>query len=221
VNYIFKKTQSSWNPSPNILEPDRAQHDCSAVCVIAQQYSSTTLISLHFNSHKEKFSARFKIFLFNLFYFLFETFVSGEVSAQCSVLERKLTIRRYATSTGNVAVSSLKFCSSSEIIPYLFLEVPQMVQLSGEEYNICRPLNTRISIQRILHKSLNFHSFQVMAVQDISNCVVCNPNNFLAIYSKLLTLGMNKVSSYERISNIPSDQAACKISCFSIRVLFL
>ena len=96
-----------------------------------------------------------------------------------------------------------------------------MVQLSGDEYNICRPLNTRISTQRILHRSLNFRSSQIMAVQDISNRVVCNPNNFLAIYSKLETLGMNNVSSYERISNLSSAQAVCIVSCFSVRELFL
>lgn len=59
----------------------------------------------------------------NLFYFLFKTSLSGEVSAQCCALERKLTIRRNAISNGNAAVSSLKFCSRFAIVPYLSLEV--------------------------------------------------------------------------------------------------
>lgn len=187
--------------------------------VRVQQYSTATLI-LHFYSHKEKFSARFKFFL-NLFYFLFKTFASGEVSAQCYTLERKMTIRCHATSYGNAAVPNLKFCSSSAIVPYLSLEVSPDGAAIREQINICRPLNTRISIQQILHKSLNFHSSKVMAVQDISNCVVCNPNIFLVIYSKLGTLGMNKISSYERISDFPSAQAVCIFSCFSFRELFL
>ena len=38
------------------------------MCVIAQQYSSATFVSLHVHSHKKKFDARFKIF-FSLFFF--------------------------------------------------------------------------------------------------------------------------------------------------------
>jgi len=55
-----------------------------------------------------------------------------------------------------------------------------------------------------------------MAVQGINIRVLCNPNIFLSIYSKLGALGMNKVSSYEKISNFPSAQAAYKISFFSV-----
>jgi len=37
------------------MEPHRPQHDCHAVYVIAQQYSSTTFDLLLFHSRKEKF----------------------------------------------------------------------------------------------------------------------------------------------------------------------
>ena len=50
----------SWHRSYNILEPDRPQHDRPATSVIAQQYCSTTIVSLHFNSRNEKFGARLK-----------------------------------------------------------------------------------------------------------------------------------------------------------------
>jgi hypothetical protein len=40
------------------MELDRLQHDRFAACVIAQQYSSATFVSLPFYSHKEKGLAR-------------------------------------------------------------------------------------------------------------------------------------------------------------------
>jgi hypothetical protein len=47
---------------------DRPQHDRPAACVIAQQYSFATFVSMCFHSRKEKFGARFKLyFIFNIF----------------------------------------------------------------------------------------------------------------------------------------------------------
>ena len=37
-----------------------SQYERPAACVIAQQYSSAKLVSMYFNSHKEKFGARLK-----------------------------------------------------------------------------------------------------------------------------------------------------------------
>jgi argininosuccinate lyase len=42
------------------MESDRPQHDCFATCVIAQQYSSSTFVSLCFHSLKEKQGAPFR-----------------------------------------------------------------------------------------------------------------------------------------------------------------
>jgi hypothetical protein len=39
------------------MGPDRLQRDRTVVCVIAQQYSSGTFLSLQFHSRKEKFGA--------------------------------------------------------------------------------------------------------------------------------------------------------------------
>jgi hypothetical protein len=47
------------------MERDWPQHDRSAACVIAQQYSSSTFVSLCFNSRKEKQGARFGKFFLN------------------------------------------------------------------------------------------------------------------------------------------------------------
>jgi len=44
------------------MELDWLQHDRSAACVIAQQYSSSTLMSLCFHSRKEKQGAHFRKF---------------------------------------------------------------------------------------------------------------------------------------------------------------
>jgi hypothetical protein len=57
-SYLYVHTRASiWNPNSNKLEPDRLQYDGPAVCVIAQQYSSATFVSLIFHFHKKKFGA--------------------------------------------------------------------------------------------------------------------------------------------------------------------
>jgi hypothetical protein len=48
------------NPNSNVLELDRPQNDNPAACVIAQQYSSTTIVSLSFHCRKEKFEKNLK-----------------------------------------------------------------------------------------------------------------------------------------------------------------
>jgi hypothetical protein len=53
-----------------MLEPDWPQHGCPTACVIAQQYSSNTFISLLLHYHKEKFDALVKEF-FVIFTFPF------------------------------------------------------------------------------------------------------------------------------------------------------
>ena len=93
-------------------------------CVIVQRHSSAIFTSLHFHSRKEKLSARFKNFISMYFIFFFKkTFVSRKVSVQCCAPQRKLNIRRSATSTGNASISNRKFCSSSAIRLHLVDEV--------------------------------------------------------------------------------------------------
>jgi hypothetical protein len=60
------------------MEPDRPQHDRSAARVIAQQYSSSTFVSLCFHSRKEKQGARFRNLFLNCCQ-LFENFVSRKL----------------------------------------------------------------------------------------------------------------------------------------------
>jgi hypothetical protein len=40
------------------MESDQPRHDCPAACVVAQQYSSATFISLRCHSRKKKFGGR-------------------------------------------------------------------------------------------------------------------------------------------------------------------
>ena len=42
------------------MEPDRPQHVRPAACLIAQQHSSVTLVSMHFYPRAEKFGSGFK-----------------------------------------------------------------------------------------------------------------------------------------------------------------
>jgi hypothetical protein len=55
--------------TPNTLYRDRPQHDYPAACVIAQQYSPATFLSLRFHFRNKKFGERLKnvISLFSLF----------------------------------------------------------------------------------------------------------------------------------------------------------
>jgi hypothetical protein len=57
--------QSSWNTNSNTTESVRSQYERPAAYVIAQQYSSAKLVSMHFNSRTEKFGARLKKKLFH------------------------------------------------------------------------------------------------------------------------------------------------------------
>ena len=41
------------------MEPDQTQHDRSASCIIAQQYSSVTAVVLRPHTRKENYGARF------------------------------------------------------------------------------------------------------------------------------------------------------------------
>jgi hypothetical protein len=54
------RRQSSWKQDSNKPEPDRPQHNHSADCVVAQQYFSTTFVSLSFDSLKGNFGVRFE-----------------------------------------------------------------------------------------------------------------------------------------------------------------
>jgi len=49
--YVYT-TKPSWNHSSNTLTSDRPQHDRHAACVITQQYSSATFVSLRFHSRQ-------------------------------------------------------------------------------------------------------------------------------------------------------------------------
>jgi len=61
------------------MEPDRPQHDRFAACVIAQQYSSSTFVSLCFNSRKKKQGARFRKFFFQIVANFLKNFVSRKL----------------------------------------------------------------------------------------------------------------------------------------------
>ena len=68
-DYTLYTKQSSWNPNPNTLEPNRPRHDRTAACVIAQQYSSATSVSLRFHYRKKKYDTRWKIRSFRFYFF--------------------------------------------------------------------------------------------------------------------------------------------------------
>jgi hypothetical protein len=57
---VIKK--SVRKPNSSTLEPDRRQCNCFAACRIAQQYSSSTSVSLHFYFRKEKFGGCLKCY---------------------------------------------------------------------------------------------------------------------------------------------------------------
>ena len=64
--YVYIR-QHSCNPFSNTPEPDRPQKDSPAACVIGQQNSSATFVSLCFHCRTEIFGARSQKCLFSLF----------------------------------------------------------------------------------------------------------------------------------------------------------
>jgi len=70
-----------------VLETDRPQHYRSAACVIAQQYSSATLVSLRCHSCQEKLGPFFKknvfISIFSLFERKLRKFEIGSLEIVC------------------------------------------------------------------------------------------------------------------------------------------
>jgi hypothetical protein len=63
--------------TPNTPQPERRQHNRPAVCVIAQQHSSATFVSLRFHSFKEKFVAFHRC---NFSFLLFENFPKSQIA---------------------------------------------------------------------------------------------------------------------------------------------
>ena len=61
--------ERSCSANSSILERDRPQHDSSTAFVIAQKYSSATLVSLCFHSRKEKDDMFQKFLSFHVFYY--------------------------------------------------------------------------------------------------------------------------------------------------------
>jgi hypothetical protein len=59
-NYYVHTKESSGNPKANTLEHQRPQHGRPTACVIAQQHSSGTFVSLSFHARQEKFGRRLK-----------------------------------------------------------------------------------------------------------------------------------------------------------------
>jgi len=57
------------NPNSSTLEPDRPQHIGPTACIIAQQYSSTTFVSLCFVHPRKKVGVSFNNFIISFFYF--------------------------------------------------------------------------------------------------------------------------------------------------------
>lgn len=61
------KRQSSWHWNYGVLEPDRLQHGHPVTCVITQQNSSATFVSLYFVPIKRNPACILKVLLFQFF----------------------------------------------------------------------------------------------------------------------------------------------------------
>ena len=58
VKYMCTTNGVHLKPNYSTWKPDHRQQEYSAACVIAQQYSSTTRVSLRFHCRKKKTGAR-------------------------------------------------------------------------------------------------------------------------------------------------------------------
>jgi len=77
---------ASWNPTSKILGHEQSQHDPHAARVIAQQYYSTTLVSMPFHAHKEKLGAHLIKVLISFFSTFFELCKSESVSHETAIV---------------------------------------------------------------------------------------------------------------------------------------
>jgi hypothetical protein len=68
--YVYVQGCPIENQTHDTPQPDQPQRDRPTACVIARQYSSSTFASSRFHSHKEKFGAPFKNFIFFSFLYL-------------------------------------------------------------------------------------------------------------------------------------------------------
>lgn len=52
------------------MEPNGLQHDCHAVCVITQQHSSTTFVSMRYHSTRKYLAHIEKCYYFSFFTYI-------------------------------------------------------------------------------------------------------------------------------------------------------
>ena len=64
--YVYGR-ESNLNQNSSTLERDRLQHDRPTACVIAQHYSSVTLVLLRLLSRKDEFDAYYKNVIVSVF----------------------------------------------------------------------------------------------------------------------------------------------------------
>jgi hypothetical protein len=83
------KSESSWNPNSNKLQPDSQHHDRLAARVIAQQYSSSTVVWLR---QQENIRSAFQ-----KYYFYFSLFKKKCLSLKMRDLKLRLGMAVYST----------------------------------------------------------------------------------------------------------------------------
>jgi hypothetical protein len=89
--------QSIWNPNSNTLEPDRPQYDGPAVCVIAQQYFSTTFVSLCFHIRRKILGLFSKMYLVK--FFILKNCLRLKLRKSESVCKTNYTTSAFITAT--------------------------------------------------------------------------------------------------------------------------
>jgi hypothetical protein len=76
-------SDSSWNTNSKTLKPDWPQHDRSATCVTAQQYSYATFVSLCFHSHDFSVGLKNVILSLSLFFIYIFFYIFGSLITPC------------------------------------------------------------------------------------------------------------------------------------------
>ena len=100
------------------MEPDRLQYDRAAACVIAQQYSSATFVSLRFDSRRGKFGTIIKYYYISFIYFLqncvrkLRNLKLPKSCSFCSHLDQTVLPPTFPVSTVNISCTADTFSTA-------------------------------------------------------------------------------------------------------------
>jgi len=92
VNQLHMNIDGGPAKIQNTMDPNWLQQDYPTACIISQQCSSTTFVSLHFHTHKAKTSMHFKNVLYIYIYFFYLSLSLKLCESEISCVRKSLEL---------------------------------------------------------------------------------------------------------------------------------